>query len=430
MDEPRQLWWNARIASGSATAPAIERGAIVTHGTVIEWLGEEAALPAELRGRCAARQDLGGAWVTPGLIDCHTHLVFAGNRAAEYGARLRGATYEEISRAGGGILATVRATRAASEEELLAQSVPRLQSLLAEGVTTVEIKSGYGLTLESERRMLRVARELGRRFPVTVKCTFLGAHALPPEYAGRPDEYVAVLASEWLPALVREGLVDAVDVFCERIGFTVQHARELFEAARALGLPVKMHAGQLSNLGGTRLAAVNRALSCDHLEYTSNEDLAAMRASGTVAVLLPIAWYCLADPQRPAVARMREVGVDMAVATDCNPGSAPSASLLLALSMATRLFGLTPAEALAGATRIAAQALGLAAERGTLEIGRDADFAVWAVDSVDELGYWAGFNPCRAVVRGGQLVRGDLSFPHENFRGRNTATSCTKSTIA
>jgi imidazolonepropionase len=380
----------------------VERGALLTLGPRIEWLGEEAALPA---ASGAEVHDLGGAWVTPGLIDCHTHLVFAGNRAEEYAQRLRGATYEELARAGGGILASVRAVRAASEEELFAQSAPRLAALVAEGVTTIEIKSGYGLTLEDEAKMLRVARALGRAFPVTVRTSLLAAHTLPPEYRGRPDEYIDTVARNWLPALLAEGLVDAVDVFCERIAFSVAQAERLFLAARAHGVPVRMHAEQLSNQGGTLMATRHGALSCDHLEYAGEAEAAALASAGSAAVLLPVAFYCLAGRQLPPVAALRAAGAAIAVASDCNPGSAPGSSLLAAMSMATRLFGLTTDEALRGVTRHAAQALGLGSTHGTLAPGQVADFVVWNVASPAELGYWIGFNPRRTVVRGAEVLR-------------------------
>jgi imidazolonepropionase len=354
------------------------------------------------------RHDLGGMWITPGLIDCHTHLVFAGTRAREYAERLRGVSYAEIAARGGGILSTMRATRQASLDELVARAAPRMAALLGEGVTTVEIKSGYGLTLADEAKMLRAARLLGQRFPVTVKTTLLAAHTLPPEFASRPDEYIDTIAREWLPALHAQGLVDAVDIFCERIAFDIHQAERLFEAARALEIPIKMHAEQLSNIGGTRLAASRGALSCDHLEYAQTAEAQALAAAGTVAVLLPVAFYGLADTHRPPIAALRSAGAAMAVATDCNPGSAPGASLQLAMSMATRLFGLTQEEALAGVTRHAARALGLAGERGMLVPGFAADFALWDIESLEELGYWSGFNPCRAVVRSGKLVQGLL----------------------
>jgi imidazolonepropionase len=402
LSEPRKLWRNAQLATCDADGRRLSHGALLTQGGRIEWVGEEAALP---RVSADEVHDLGGAWVTPGLIDCHTHLVFAGTRAEEYAERLRGASYEDIARKGGGILSTVRAVRAASEEQLFNESAPRLAALVAEGVTTVEIKSGYGLTLEDEAKMLRVARRLGRAFPVTVRTTLLAAHTLPPEYRGRADDYIEVIAQEWLPALVAEGLVDAVDVFCERIAFSVAQSRRLFAAARALGLPVKMHAEQLSNLGGTLMATAAGALSCDHLEYAGDAEAAALAASGTVAVLLPVAFYCLADERRPPVAALRAAGSAMAVASDCNPGSAPGASLLLAMSMATRLFGLTAEEALLGVTRHAARALGLAGTRGTLAPGEAADFVVWSVRAPEELGYWIGFNPRRTVVRAAEVLR-------------------------
>jgi imidazolonepropionase len=379
----------------------IEKGAILTRQGRIEWIGSDSERP----GSADEEQDLGGAWVTPGLIDCHTHLVFAGTRAGEYAQRLRGRSYEQIAREGGGIVSTMRAVRSASLQQLVDESAPRLQALLAEGVTTIEIKSGYGLTLVDEEKMLRAARALEKAYPVTVKTTFLAAHTVPPEFAGRADEYIDTLIRSWLPELHGEGLIDAVDVFCENIAFNVAQSERLFDAAHDLGVPVKMHAEQLSNLGGTRMAAHHHALSCDHLEYTTEADAAALAASRTVAVLLPIAFYCLADERKPPVAAFRSAGTRMALATDCNPGSSPSASLLLAMSMGTRLFGLTAEEALAGVTRNAARALGLHRERGTLARGQSADFVTWNVRSIEELGYWIGFNPCRTVVRAGKVVR-------------------------
>ena len=411
-DGAQTLWHGAGLCTSVAGAAPVADGALVTQDGRIRWAGPAAALPPALRAACTVRHHLGGAWLTPGLIDCHTHLVFAGSRAREYAARLRGASYAGIAGEGGGILSTMCATRAADEATLLAQSRPRLAALCAEGVTTVEIKSGYGLDFDSEAKMLRVARALGRELPVSVTTSFLGAHALPPEFAGRADDYIDTLARDWLPRLARAGLVDAVDVYCDAIGFSPAQARRLFEAAGALGLPVKMHAEQLSNLGGSRLAARFGALSCDHLEHSDAADLAALAAAGTTAVLLPVAWYCLGETQRPPVAALRDSGVELAVASDCNPGSAPGASLLLALAMATRSFGLAQHEALAGATRSAAKALGLAADRGTLATGQAADFAIWDIGEPDELGYWTGFNPCRAVVRAGELVHGELSHGH------------------
>jgi imidazolonepropionase len=402
MADALTLWRNGRIATCDDTMTLFQRGALLTRGSRIEWVGEETALP-EFRAPAEVR-DLKGAWVTPGLIDCHTHLVFAGTRAGEYAERLRGRTYEEIARAGGGILATMRAVRAASEQQLFDESVPRLRSLMAEGVTTVEIKSGYGLTLADEGKMLRVGRSLQRALPVTVKTTMLAAHTLPPEFKGRPDDYIKVICDEWLPALRDEKLVDAVDVFCETIGFTLEQSERLFNAAQALGLPVKMHAEQLSNLGGTRMATQHHALSCDHLEYSTPEDAAALASSGTVAVLLPIAFYCLAEGHKPPIQALRTARTAIAVASDCNPGSSPGTSLLLAMSMATRLFGLTAEEALAGVTRNAARALGEQATRGTLAAGKAADFVIWDVGSIEELSYWIGFNPRRSVVRGGRVT--------------------------
>lgn len=380
----------------------LPQGALLTRGGRIEWVGNEHDLPADCRP--GESHDFGGAWVTPGLIDCHTHLVFAGSRASEYAERLRGRSYEEIARAGGGILATMRRVRAASEQQLIDESLPRLEALLAEGVTAVEIKSGYGLTLEDEAKMLRAARALARLLPVTVTTTLLAAHALPPEYAQRADEYIDDIAGKWLPQLSGEGLVDAVDVFCERVGFSMAQAERLFDAAGRLGLPVKMHAEQLSNLGASLLAARRGALSSDHLEYAGAAEAHALAAAGTVAVLLPVAFFCLAAEQKPPVAELRAAGSSLAIATDCNPGSAPGSSLLLAMSMATRLFGLTCEEALAGVTRHAAQALGMQGERGTLEAGKAADFVVWNVGELEELGYWSGFNPCRSIIKAGRRV--------------------------
>ena len=410
MPETVKLWRNAQLATCDAALGVIGRGAMVTRGGRIEWVGGESALPASLiaaaaSGAAPEEHDLGGAWVTPGLIDCHTHLVFAGNRAGEYAERLRGRSYEEIARGGGGILSTMRAVRRASEQQLIDESAPRLAALASEGVTTVEVKSGYGLTLADETKMLRAARHLGRAFPVTVRTTLLAAHTLPPEYAGRADAYIDTIARHWLPELASQGLIDAVDVFCESIGFSVSQAARLFEAARAVGLPVKMHAEQLSNSGGTLMAASQGALSCDHLEFAGEAEAAALARSGTVAVLLPVAFYCLAEGRKPPVAALRAHATAMALASDCNPGSAPTTSLLLAMSMGTRLFGLTAEEALLGVTSHAARALGLEAGRGSLSPGKAADFVVWNVRAVEELSYWIGFNPRRTVVRAGEVLR-------------------------
>lgn len=402
MPDALNLWRNARIAACDAAMTRFAPGALLTRGARIEWVGAESDLPGEYRPDEA--HDLRGAWVTPGLIDCHTHLVFAGSRAAEYAERLRGRSYQEIARAGGGILSTMRAVRAASEQQLFDESLPRLEALLAEGVTTVEIKSGYGLTLKDEAKMLRVARSLAHALPVTVTTTLLAAHALPPEYAGRADAYIDAIAQEWLPKLHEEGLVDAIDIFCEKVGFSVAQAETLFDAAGRLGVPVKMHAEQLSNLGGSLLAARRGALSCDHLEYAAEAEARALAAAGTVAVLLPVAFFCLAEERKPPLSALRQSGAGMAIATDCNPGSAPGSSLLLAMSMATRLFGLTCEEALAGVTRHAARALGMQAQRGSLAAGMAADFAVWSIAGPEELGYWSGFNPCRSLVKAGRQV--------------------------
>ena len=407
--EQRIVWRNARIATCDEHARVFVRGALITRGDRIEWIGDDAALPAAPAGERYETHDLGGAWVTPGLIDCHTHLVFAGTRANEYAERLRGTSYEEIAQRGGGILSTVRAVRAASEQQLFDESAPRLESLLREGVTCVEIKSGYGLTSDDEAKMLRVARRLAQRYPVGVRTTFLAAHTVPPEFKGRADEYVDVVAGRWLPQLHAEGLVDAVDIFCERIAFDTAQARRLFEAARRLGIPVKAHAEQLANIGATRLATEFGALSCDHLEYAEAEDVRALARAGTVAVVLPVAFYSLAAARKPPIAELRAAKARIAIASDCNPGSAPGASLLLAASMATRLFGLTTDEALRGVTLHAAQALGLTAECGALARDLAADFAVWDVESLDEFGYWSGFNRCRGVVRRGRLVRGQVA---------------------
>jgi imidazolonepropionase len=394
------LWRNARIATCDEGRRVFERGALLTEGGRIAWVGHESELPG---GQRADRTvDLGGRWVTPGLVDCHTHLVFAGQRAAEFARRTAGESYSQIAREGGGILGTVRAPRAATEAQLVDASRPRLESLLAEGVTTVEIKSGYGLDLAAERRMLLAARSFAATHPVTVVASCLAAHTLPPEYAGRPDDYIDDVCRDWLPALAP--LSDSVDAYCEDIAFSAAQCDRLFTAARGLGLRVRMHAEQLSNVGGSLVAARHGAASCDHLEYASEAEATAFAASGTVAVLLPVAFYDLAEKQLPPVEALRRHRVPIAVASDCNPGSAPGASLLLAMHMARRSFGLTSAEVLAATTTHAARALGLQDERGALRPGLAADFAAWSIDSLDELGYWAGFNPCSSVVKAGALV--------------------------
>ncbi|MDQ7743200.1 imidazolonepropionase [Hydrogenophaga pseudoflava] len=397
-----QLWRNARLATLTGDGwGLVDDGALLTEGERIAWAGPLSELPAAVRA--AQDHDLGGLLVTPGLVDCHTHLVYGGHRAAEAEMRLNGASYEAIARAGGGIRSTVAATRAASDDELFASAARRLRALMAEGVTTLEIKSGYGLSLEAEARCLRVARQLGSDRRVDVRTTFLGAHALPPEFEGRADDYITAVC-EWLPALHAQGLVDAVDAFCEHIGFTPAQTRRVFEAARALGLPVKLHAEQLSDQGGAALAASFGALSCDHLEHLSNEGIAAMKAAGSVAVLLPGAFYMLRETRLPPIAALREAGVPMAVSTDHNPGTSPGLSLLLAAHMACTFFRLTPLEAVRGITVQAARALGLH-DRGVLAAGLRADFVAWDLDHPNELAYWFGHNPCRrAVVAGTERI--------------------------
>jgi imidazolonepropionase len=394
------LWRNARIATlaGDTAWGWIERGAMLVDGSALRWVGAEVDLAAGLP--VDVEHDLGGAVVTPGFVDAHTHLVYGGHRAREFELRLQGAGYEEIARAGGGIRSTVAATRAASDEQLFASARGRAMALMAEGVTTVEIKSGYGLAAGHEARCLRVARRLGRELPLAVRTTCLAAHALPPEFDGRADDYIDAVCA-WLPALHSEGLVDAVDAFCERIAFTPAQTRRVFDAARSLGLPVKLHAEQLSDQGGAVLAAGYGALSCDHLEFLSDDGITAMARAGTVAVLLPGAFYFLRETKLPPVAALRDAGVPMAIATDHNPGSSPVLSPLLMLNMACTLFRLTPEEALRGMTQHGARALGLA-DRGTLAAGRRADFAVWDVDHPNELAYWFGRNACTRVVAGGR----------------------------
>ncbi|MDB5986433.1 MAG: hutI [Nevskia sp.] len=391
------IWLNAQLATmdaayGDDPYGAIADGAVAMLDGRIAWVGRRAELPAAWRA--TVEHDCGGAWLTPGLIDCHTHLVYAGSRAAEFEQRLQGASYEEIAKAGGGILATVRATRAASERELLLQSAKRLHAICAEGVTTVEIKSGYGLDTVTECRILSVARQLAAICAVTVKTSFLGAHALPPEYAGRADDYVALVCDEMLPAIHAAGLADAVDAFCEDIAFSAQQTARVFDRARSLGLAVKLHADQLSDLGGARLAADYAALSADHLEHSSPASIDAMAAAGTVAVLLPGAYYFLRETRLPPIASLRAQAVPMALATDCNPGTSPCTSLLLILNLACTLFRLTPAEALAGVTCHAAQALGMQQQAGRIAPGLRADLALWDIARPAELAYAFGANPC------------------------------------
>ena len=397
------LWRNARIATldpqqGEGDWGLIERGAMLVEDEQIAWVGADTAVPAGARP--TREIDLAGALLTPGLVDCHTHLVYGGHRAAEFELRLNGASYEAIARAGGGIRSSVAATRAASEDELLARATARARTLMAEGVTTLEVNSGYGLSLEAEARCLRVARRLGAQAGLDVRATFLGAHALPPEFADRPDAYIDAVCA-WMPELQAQGLIDAVDAFCENIGFTPAQTRRVFETARALGLPMKLHAEQLSDQGGAALAASFGALSCDHLEHLSGAGIAAMKAAGTVAVLLPGAFYFLRETRLPPIEGLRQAGVPMAVSTDHNPGTSPGLSLLLMASMACTLFRLTPLEAVQGITCHAARALGLH-DRGRLRRGQRADFVAWDLRHPNELAYWFGLNPCLRVVSHGQ----------------------------
>ena len=392
------LWRHAHLVTLVASGYGeIESGALLTDGDRIAWVGADDAVPPDLQAD--AEHDLDGALVTPGLVDCHTHLVYGGDRAREFEQRLQGVSYEAIARAGGGIRSTVAATRAATDASLFDGARRRARTLMAEGVTTLEVKSGYGLSLEHEARCLRIARRLGAELPLTLKTTCLAAHAVPPEFDGRADDYVDAVCG-WLPALDAQGLIDAVDAFCETIGFTPAQTRRVFDAARALGLPVKLHAEQLSDQGGTALAAGYGALSCDHLEWLSAEGVGAMAQSGTVAVLLPGAFYFLRETRLPPVPALRDAGVPIAIASDHNPGTSPGLSMLLMLNMACTLFRLTPEEALRGATVNGARALGLR-DRGRLEAGQRADFAVWSLDHPAELAYWFGHNSCRRVVVGG-----------------------------
>jgi imidazolonepropionase len=394
------VWLNARLATLAPTHAGlgiVETGAIAARDGRIVFAGPESELPSVARA-AERRVDCEGRWITPALIDCHTHLVYGGNRAHEFELRLAGATYEQIAREGGGILSTVCATRAASEDELTASALKRLDALIAEGAAVVEVKSGYGLDLAAERKSLTVARRFAKERKVTIRATFLGAHALPPEYADKRDAYVAYVADTMIPTLAGEGLIDAVDGFCETIAFTRDEIARVFAAARRAGLPVKLHADQLSNSGGAALAAKFGALSADHLEYANEDGLAAMARAGVVAVLLPGAYYVLKEQQAPSVDLMRKHRLAMAVATDSNPGTSPMTSLLLAFNMAATLFGLTVDECIAGATRNAARALGLASETGTLEAGKWADLAIWDIERPAELVYRLGFNPLHTRV--------------------------------
>ncbi|HMB44129.1 MAG TPA: imidazolonepropionase [Luteimonas sp.] len=381
---------------------AIDDGALAWRDGLIAYVGPADELHGDPASLATDVHRCDGGWITPGLVDCHTHVVFAGNRASEFEQRLQGASYEAIARSGGGILSTVRAVRAASEDALLAESLPRAQALLRDGVTTLEIKSGYGLDFDNERKMLRVARRIGDALGISVRTTYLAAHALPPEFAGNADGYIDA-AIDWLPRLHGEGLVDAVDAFCEGIGFSPAQTRRMFDAARAMDLPVKLHADQLSDLDGAAIAAGYQALSADHIEHTSDAGVCAMAASGTVAVLLPGAFHVLRDTHLPPIAALREHNVPMAVATDCNPGTSPLQSLRQAMQLACTHFRLTPAEALRGATTHGARALGLL-DRGMLKVGMRADFVHWNIGQPSELAYWLGGDLAKSVHAGGKRL--------------------------
>jgi imidazolonepropionase len=398
-----RIWHNARLATLRGDLPelgVIERGVIAARDGRIVFAGAHSDFPPG--SDAAERIDCAGRWITPGLVDCHTHLVFGGNRAHEFELRLQGASYEEIARAGGGIVSTVAATRASSEAELVASALPRLDALIGEGVTTVEIKSGYGLNTETEMRQLSAARALGGNRPIAIRTTFLGAHATPPEADGDKDRYIDLVCREMLPAVVQAGLADAVDAFMEGIAFSGDQTARVFRAANALGLRVKLHADQLSNLGGAALAAEFSALSADHLEHTDGAGVAAMARAGTVAVLLPGAFYFIRETTKPPVELFRAHGVNMALATDCNPGSSPLTSLLLVMNMGATLFRMTVAECIAGVTREGARALGMLGDTGTLETGKWCDLAIWDIDRPAELVYRIGFNPLHSRVWRGQ----------------------------
>jgi len=395
----KTLWQHCHVATmANGAYSIIEDAAIVTSGTLIEWIGPRTQLPS---GEYPAVNDLQGAWVTPGLIDCHTHTVFGGNRSGEFEQRLQGVSYAEIAAQGGGIASTVRATREASEDELFASAAKRLKSLMRDGVTTVEMKSGYGLDLANERKLLRVIRRLAEELPISVRSTCLAAHALPPEYKDRADDYIDLVCEQMLPALAAEGLVDAVDAFCEYLAFSPEQVERVFVAAQQLGLPVKLHAEQLSSLHGSSLAARYKALSADHLEFMDEDDAIAMAAADTVAVLLPGAFYFLRETQLPPMEALRKHKVKIAIASDLNPGTSPALSLRLMLNMACTCFRMTPEEALAGATLHAAQALGMADTHGSLEVGKVADFVAWDIERPADLAYWLGGDLDKRVVRHG-----------------------------
>lgn len=401
-----QVWIGANIASMVAGAEPygnVKNAALAVKGERIAWMGPAAEASLKAAAQNVSVHDARGLWMTPGLIDCHTHLVYGGNRVEEFEKRLCGVSYQEIARAGGGIQSTVEATRAATHRQLLASAAIRAERLMAEGVTTIEVKSGYGLEFDAERRLLEVARDLAADLPVSIKKTFLGLHALPPEFAADRQTFVNEVSGPWLESLTEAGLVDAVDAFCENIAFSLMETERLLRAAKKLGLPAHVHAGQLSDMGGAELAAKWGALSADHLEYLSAAGARALAAAGTVAVLLPTAYFTLRQTTPPPVALLREAGVPIAIATDCNPGSSPCTSILLALNMACTLFGLTAEEALSGATRHAARALGELHEIGTLEVGKRADIAFWRIERPAELCYGMGANPCIGVMHRGKL---------------------------
>jgi imidazolonepropionase len=400
-----QVWIGANIATMAGARPygSTENAALAVKGERIAWLGATADARRLAQAQGISIHDADGMWITPGLIDCHTHLVYGGNRVAEFEQRLCGVSYEDIARAGGGIQSTVQATRSSSREALYGSARARLVRLMAEGITTIEIKSGYGLELAAERRLLEVARDLGEKLPVSVKKTFLGLHSLPPEFAAQRRRFVEEVSGPWLTALAAAGLVDAVDSFCEGIAFSLSETEQFLQAAKRLGIAAHLHAGQLSDMGAAQLAAKYAALSADHLEYLSADGVRAMAAAGTVAVLLPTAYFTLRQTTPPPIALLREAGIPLAVATDSNPGTSPCTSILLALSMGCTLFGLTPDEALAGATRNAARALGILEDVGTIEVGKRADLAFWRIERPAQLCYGLGANPCAAVMYRGKM---------------------------
>lgn len=401
------LWYNAQLATmtdGERPFGLHENAAIALTGGRIVWIGKTSEIPPAAFESCPSKHDCEGQLVTPGLIDCHTHLIYAGHRADEFEQRLHGASYEEIAKRGGGIVSTVSATRAATMEELIRQASPRLQGLLDEGVTTIEIKSGYGLNVADELKMLRAARALGEIFPVDVVTTFLGAHTVPPEFAGRDDAYIDLVCDEILPAVIAENLADAVDAFCEGIAFSPEQVARVFDAAKAYQLPIKLHAEQLSDLKGAVMAANRQALSVDHIEYLAAEDVPVLAKNGTVAVLLPGAFYCLNETQLPPVAALRDHKVSIAIASDSNPGSSPVGSLILMLNMACQFFKLTPEESLAGVTRNAALALGIHSEVGTLEVGKQGNMVLWDAVEPAQLSYRIGGNPCLRVLYQGKTT--------------------------